>query len=537
MSFSDKTINIQISQNSLSVENLIMSTEVRHKLLLQANLILEKDLQAFVNEYKHLPNAHHYWATTYRPLRSDDLEGLALYYYVIELIKSVLETKSSKKIIITNSYENYFTRYIKINYPQVKVYSILSLKQKIKYTLGPFKYLLKAFKYALKKIEEKNSLKNKVWFSTPIHFQKNRYKHLLNKMKEEKIFYSGRLEDQVHENSQSKCIRFEQELVIKDLIIAFKKAFRLKRNLKKINTKTLINFEIKKNKTQHFYVMLLKEKGVEKAIKRTTPKSILFTTANTYPFARIISRQAYLSNIPFTVVACRPMFINTRLEERLINADLRAENDAFVANNFAVWDKFSKNTLSEVGVFKDKIFVVNPNKKDKDSTAKVSLQNSLLILFSHEENLNQHLVDELMELNTRLPLIIRQHPLKKLTKKQNNQLKTKFEIAQDITSQPYSKYQFTNVLAITINSTAVLEAAQQGCGVIWLPYLNSRSLIFYEVMQKIGKWFESASELDYFLNSSKNEFDEFIKSCQIEYEEFFESENQTDQLIEVLSFK
>jgi hypothetical protein len=371
----------------------------------------------------------------------------------------------------------------------------------------------------------------------PAKSEKHRYKHLLSKMSQGKVFFPGRLEGKVHENDQAKCIRFEEELDFKDWLNAFKKAFQLKQNLKKIQPDTLLNLEIKQNKIQHFWVMLLKERAVEDTIKKYKPKSILYTTANTYPFARIISRQAFLKDIPFTVVACRPMFINTRLEERLIKADLEAVNNAFVADNFAVWDKFSKKTLVKAGVANHKIFVVNQNKQVENLTNKISLKNALLILFSHEEELNQRLVDELLKLNTKSPLIIRQHPLKKLTEKQNNQLKTKFEITHDITSQPYTRYELINVVAITINSTAVLEAAQHGCGIIWLPYLNSRSIIFYEIMQKIGKWFENTSELDFFLNSSKGELLNFIGSCQIEYEELFESKDETDQLINALGFK
>lgn len=526
-----------LNATNFKVLEFNLKTSDQYRLLQKANQNLEKDLQAFIDVHKHLPNAHNYWATTYRHLRSDDLEGLALYYYVIEIIKNSIETQPNTKIKLYGNFESYFAKYLTSNFPQIEVSKHSTLKQKIEYNLGPFKYLLKAYKYALRNTEDKSALKNKVWLSIPIQPKKHRFKHLLNKITEAKVYYPARLEDKVIDNDQAKGIRFEEELGFKDLVIAFKKAFQLKQNLKKINATTLVCLEIKQNKAQHFYVMLLKEKAVEKAINKYKPTSILYTTANTYPFARIISRQAFLNHIPFTVVACRPMFIDTRLEERLIRADLEAVNDAFVANNFAVWDKFSKNTLLKAGVERDKIFVLNQNKQGEKPTVKVSLKNALLILFSHEKELNQCLVDELLKLNIKSALVIRQHPLKKLTERQHNQLKTKFEITQDITSQPYSKYEFTNVLAITINSTAVLEAAQHGCGVIWLPYLNSRSIIFYEMMQKIGKWFDSAYELDHFLNSSTDGLFKCIESSQIQYKELFESKDETDQLMKSLNLK
>jgi hypothetical protein len=38
--------------------------------------------------------------------------------------------------------------------------------------------------------------------------------------------------------------------------------------------------------------MILNERSVPKAIKKLTPQAIFFNTTNTYPFVRIVSRQA-----------------------------------------------------------------------------------------------------------------------------------------------------------------------------------------------------------------------------------------------------
>jgi hypothetical protein len=369
----------------------------------------------------------------------------------------------------------------------------------------------------------------------PLNPNKHRYKHLLDGIKGEKVFYPSRLEYSVNESKQGKSIRFENFLAVSDFIHSFLRAVNLKIESYKIKPNTLVNYAIKENQVQHFYAMILKEKSVSKAIKKLTPQAIFFTTANTYPFARIVSRQAFLNKVPFHVVACRPMLINTRLEERLIKADLEAMNGAFVANSYAVWDKFSKNTLVEAGVDKRKIFVINKGKSHKPESSKEVLTNALLILFSHEDILNQRLINELISLNVEKHIIIRQHPLRKLKKEQLEQLSNKFKVIKDITSQGYDLFHFNQVMAITINSTAVLEAAKHGCGVIWLPYLNSRALIFFEVMQKIGKAFRNTDELKQFLNISDTTSSEFIKACLGSYADFFESKDQIKQFLNNLN--
>ena len=159
-------LHIKISQSNTFTFNLILSSKLRYQLLLKANLNLEKDLQDFINSNKYLPNAHHYWATTYRHLRSDDLEGLAMYYYIVEIIKHTVKIQSNATIKIEGDFDSYFKNYIGLNFPEIQLNVKSNFKDKLKYKFGPFKYLSKALKYALKKTKDKSKLVNKVWLST-----------------------------------------------------------------------------------------------------------------------------------------------------------------------------------------------------------------------------------------------------------------------------------------------------------------------------------------------------------------------------------
>jgi hypothetical protein len=278
---------------------------------------------------------------------------------------------------------------------------------------------------------------------------------------------------------------------------------------------------------------ILKEKSVANTIKTNKPERILFTTANTYPPARIVARQAYLNQIPFIVVACRPMFTAARLEERLINADILKINDAHVADAYTVWDEYSKQTLMSQGVHKASIYVTSrdPSKVPKIKVTQ-KFENSLLILFTHEENLNQKLVEELILLKKTKDIIIRQHPLKPLTASQFEKLNVNFDIISDITSKDYGNFEFIDILAITVNSTSIIEAVSYGCGAVWMPYLNARSLLFFEIMNQLGIMVENVQDLENLLNSSDNELQMVIADCQKVYKNKFKAEDQTSMFLE-----
>jgi hypothetical protein len=92
-------------------------------------------------------------------------------------------------------------------------------------------------------------------------------------------------------------------------------------------------------------------------------------------------------------------------------------------------------------------------------------------------------------------------------------------------------------MALTVNSTAIIEAVSHGCGAIWMPYLNARSLLFFEVMNQLGVMVENIHDLDNILNSSDNELQELIVACQNVYISKFKATDQTSEFLEQMKLK
>lgn len=525
-------MKLRITNNNFDLDGIDISLPLLYSILETSNENLETDLNNSALSFVDLENGQHLWAITWRPLRLDDLEGVGLYYFIKEIINHLKLNQDVTKLTLEGEFDLYFKKYLKTNYPDLKVKRRITtsyLKSTIGYYLGPLNYILKT----ILNTRKPEKIDGQIWFSSPINISKHRYKHLLNLINKTKAFYGGRLEVGVNSKNFGQSINFSEYLTLSDIFESFKNGVRLCKIKRKHKPNELVDYAIKNNKIQHFMATLLKEKSVANAIAINKPEKILFTTANTYPPARIVSRQAYLNNIPFIIVACRPMFTKARLEERLIHADKLKINDTHVADTYAVWDEYSKQTLIGQGVSEKSIYVTSPDPvQSQKSKSVIKFENAILVLFTHEESLNRKFVKELVQLNDSKDIIIRQHPLMPLTVLQLEELSSKFNIITDITSKDYSNFEFVNVLAITVNSTAIIEAVSYGCGAIWMPYLNSRSLVFFEIMNELGVMMESIHDLENLLSSNDSRLKEIITDCQEVYINKFKAKDETLEFLE-----
>ena len=267
------------------------------------------------------------------------------------------------------------------------------------------------------------------------------------------------------------------------------------------------------------------------------PKAIFFATANTYSPARLLSRLAFIHEIPFYIVACRPMFTKLRSEERATLADLNNVNGASVCSAHIVWDEFSKKTLVEQGFMKEKVFVLQ-NKINFLKSTKLELSNGFMILFTHDKKFNDKMLSELSICNLEGPWWYRVHPNKKLTKNQVIQLNTILPNSIDISKTPMNNIQFDSIVVISINSTAAVEAASYGAGILWIPYLNFKSVIFEPVMTILGSIATNSQLLNKEINylKSLDNKKELVTSCKKAYETFFKSKEKTlnfDEIIKI----
>lgn len=526
-------MKVIIKGNEFILEGINISTSQMYSILEASNSNLEKDLEIFIGKIQEIENSHHLWATTWVPLRMDDLEGVALYYYLETVIETLLFKLDQNKrdITLEGDFDGYYKSYLIEKYPSLKIkrnVTKIYLRRTAGYYLGPLKYILNVL---FKKLSTER-VEGRFWLSSPYNITKHRYRHLLDKIKASKIFYSGRLDLPVDSKNKGIPLDLRGYISTKDVLNCIIEGFHLNKEKIKIKPHSLIEYSIKTINILQMTATILKEKSVGNAMKINKPERIFHTTANTFPPARIVARQAYLHNIPFVVIACRPMFTKSRLEERLIDADKHKINKAHVADAYAVWDTYSKNTLIDQGVDPGCIYVTPPdNSRPPTTSPKQRFDDALLLLFTHEENLNQKLIEEFIQLNTSKRIIIRQHPLKSLTKVQYELLRDKFEIISDITSKNYSNLEFINTLAITINSTAIIEAVSHGCGAIWMPYLNSRSLLFFEIMKEMGVIVNNIKDLQTLLNQCEGDLNKLILACQKMYEIKFKAKDETNEFL------
>jgi uncharacterized membrane protein len=65
-----------------------------------------------------------------------------------------------------------------------------------------------------------------------------------------------------------------------------------------------------------------------------------------------------------------------------------------------------------------------------------------------------------------------------------------------------------------------------------MPYLNARSLLFFEIMNKLGIMVESIQDLENLLNRSNNVLQEVIANCQKVYKNKFKAKDQTAEFLE-----
>src|SRR5690606_37318550 len=198
-------MKVIIKGNEFILEGINISTSQMYSILEASNSNLEKDLEIFIGKIQEIENSHHLWATTWVPLRMDDVEGDALYYYLETDIETLLFKLDQNKrdITLEGDFDGYYKSYLIEKYPSLKIkrnVTKIYLRRTAGYYLGPLKYILNVL---FKKLSTER-VEGRFWLSSPYNITKHRYRHLLDKIKASKIFYSGRLDLPV--DSKNKVI-------------------------------------------------------------------------------------------------------------------------------------------------------------------------------------------------------------------------------------------------------------------------------------------------------------------------------------------
>ena len=116
---------------------------------------------------------------------------------------------------------------------------------------------------------------------------------------------------------------------------------------------------------------------------------------------------------------------------------------------------------------------------------------------------------------------IRTHPVCKLTSKQIDLL-SGFNF-DDCSNWSLGEIDFNNTVSISISSSSAIETAAYGCGVIWLPFLDQRSVIFGEILSKIGYVCLNRFDFEEYIKelNNPNKVKHLIYSTSYQYNKYF----------------
>ncbi|MGY6274894.1 hypothetical protein [Methylomonas sp. MgM2] len=164
---------------------------------------------------------------------------------------------------------------------------------------------------------------------------------------------------------------------------------------------------------------------------------------------------------------------------RIIESDRAGRDDAPLRFNW------SKESSSEFGI----VLILGGNKKANDK-----IINVFKGLLSKK--------DEVL-------MSVRSHPLSPLTKSHIETLNRDYPDWFDASNRRYGDIPAKYILAISVSSTAMIEAAKSGCGIIWCPYMDEQALIMYSIMEKLGKLAKNDNDLIESVECLLNDADAF----------------------------
>lgn len=166
----------------------------------------------------------------------------------------------------------------------------------------------------------------------------------------------------------------------------------------------------------------------------------------------------------------------------------------------------------------------------------MEVTNRFLLLFTHDRSQNDALISVLESVRPAGAWAIRMHPLQPLTTTQEKRLKSVLPEYQDTSNAKMNAIGFHNVIALSINSTAAVEACSYGTGVLWLPFLNFRAIVFDEVMSILGEKVHSTEDLKKTLERFQldTQRQQLIEACQEAYQKHFVGKDNLDAFLSKL---
>lgn len=484
------------------------SFEFREKLYQKALEKLDKDIEsvAELNKEEHLGGF--LWCFTYDLHRVDGVAGTVMYYYLFEILKDLRATYADFELKIRKVVPYFVQRVIKkeIGIPvkyDVSLYSRSKLF--VRYKFGALRRLY------FKSIENTNSStsgiieENSTIFFYNINSDFNRLRSFPEYLasKGERIYFFD-LSLKYFKNYGADDIFQRSIFSLRYVVVNLLKVFLVKRLIKKTKFNLhkdsyFIHIISEQSYLQSFY-MLYKKSVLEETFKKYRPNKVIVSTTIGDPVSRLVLNVAKKSGVYSTVFSCRNYLTLKRSEDRLIKPDVKSYNQAYLGDEFYVLDKISREHLIRHGytglvkLFNYKQYLNNKQaRKYKDG---------VLILFAGESTNYSliKLIEELADNKVYVSnLYYKEHPNVKITKDQLYFLYKISDKVVSVTGYKWANLEFENVLAVTCNTTASIEALNRGCSLLWLPFIFESSLQFSDIMNLLGRKVKSTEEAIIFI--------------------------------------
>jgi hypothetical protein len=192
-----------------------------------------------------------------------------------------------------------------------------------------------------------------------------------------------------------------------------------------------------------------------------------------------------------------------RPTERLTDIELKTNNRNILPKYNVIYDNFSRYQLIKSGMSEESILLngkkFNENNIKKCECGHTALKIVLLLGVVHPINIK--LVDLIINqpgiISETVKLIVRAHPLQPITKNLKDLLDSKIENWID---GRLENWKGDGYVCVTSSSTASIEAAMAGSGIIWCPFIDDESLMVWPIMNEIG-----------YIAENKSSFYNFVK--------------------------
>lgn len=424
-------------------------------------------------------------------IRSARRKSVIWYYYVFELIERLRE---HDVVVISRSkfIDKFFLLHLKRYGYSIKV-SLVSRVLMLGYSSSSFlKILAKSVSELAAKPRRKainsyppfGSHQSKtIAIDVPSDEQKHRYGYALADAKKSRnviLFCSA-----------SGLIYLKEERVFK--IASFVNLSKkinfflvslflvLRRN--RVESERIYHLRLKSVSFFSVYRSIVAVESIKNIIEELGIDELWLSGAFTNGPKKALINACYQKNIESVCFFPRPL-TEFRPAERLSEEEREHKNKNLLASYFVVRDKHSELTAQSQGLPKDKLRSLRVDVERCPIRQNIK---TVVVILGVNEAVNDRLIELVLSEEcydfSDWVVVVKPHPLVPLKNARKVALSDKFAKWHESQSKDYYGH---GAIAVTACSTASVEAAVLGSGVVWCPFLDEESLMMWPIIKKFG---------------------------------------------------